>query len=342
MEYIGYAKYHGEDIVDGIFDAKQSAQALLGFDEIIRYFLIKEDPMFRNFDFSLPVKIEEGSWGIFAPENIEQFITISQYIGVATGAGVGGSLVYKTLKTYLEESAKIAAKDGLFEVGAAKDFKKIIRAVLKYSFYIPRIASHVGGFIRNFKNGQVKLLNNDEVCIINNNGKKLVVPLQVLEIYKSCPENLYSKITSVVTERHELEIGYNENGKIRSTRITHKEKSIFYKEEENDEIVLPDLIDGEYVELKGTIVRCNETYNNLGFRYAEHTIMGKPESGHIVDFKSRIISHQDNHIYPPVLICGVIERKDIQGGFKEKYPVIRFTDITPLEDDKPITPDLFG
>ena len=102
-----------------------------------------------------------------------------------------------------------------------------------------------------------------------------------------------------------------------------------------------ELIDGEYVKLQGAIERCSEKENTIGFRYNGHTITGKPENGHVIDFKNRIISHEKNHIYPPVILAGVIERKDIKGGFKEKRPRIFFSNIIPLEDAKPITPDLF-
>jgi hypothetical protein len=35
---LGFLKYEAEHIENGIFDARKSAQALLGFDEIMKYF----------------------------------------------------------------------------------------------------------------------------------------------------------------------------------------------------------------------------------------------------------------------------------------------------------------
>ena len=40
-KYIGYLKYSGKSIEDGLLDARKSAEALLGFDEILRYFVTK-------------------------------------------------------------------------------------------------------------------------------------------------------------------------------------------------------------------------------------------------------------------------------------------------------------
>ena len=102
MEYIGYVKYQGPHIKDGLFGARDAAIALNGFDEVFRYFLIKEDPEFSTLKFDLPIKIEEGSWGIFTPEAIEHLMY------VAAGSTIG----YCTLKKYFTTVAEIAAKDG--------------------------------------------------------------------------------------------------------------------------------------------------------------------------------------------------------------------------------------
>ena len=36
---LGYLSYSGKSIQNGIFDARQSATALLGFDNLMRYFI---------------------------------------------------------------------------------------------------------------------------------------------------------------------------------------------------------------------------------------------------------------------------------------------------------------
>jgi hypothetical protein len=37
-ESLAFVKYEGELVKDGYMDAKKSADALLGFDEVVRYF----------------------------------------------------------------------------------------------------------------------------------------------------------------------------------------------------------------------------------------------------------------------------------------------------------------
>ena len=39
-KYIGYLKYSGKSVEDGLMDARKSAEALLGFDEVLRYFIL--------------------------------------------------------------------------------------------------------------------------------------------------------------------------------------------------------------------------------------------------------------------------------------------------------------
>lgn len=53
MEYIGYIKYQGPHIKDGLFGAREAAVALNGFDEVFRYFLAKEEPEFAKLKYDV-------------------------------------------------------------------------------------------------------------------------------------------------------------------------------------------------------------------------------------------------------------------------------------------------
>ena len=332
MEYIGYIKYHSEDIIDGTFDAMQAVEALSGFDTVIRYFLVQEDPLFQKVDFSLPVKIQEGSWGIFTPENIENLIILSGITTVTTC----------TLKSYLTETAKKAANDGLLKTGMVKDIKSVFKNSYKVATNIIRLASHLGGMKLKLENTKV-LPGNNQVIIINSLGERLILPVEFIDIYKECPEWLFSQLASVVNERQSLEIGFiDDNNKKKSTKITCKEKAYFYREKDSDkEIVLPELKHGDYVKLEGLITRCNETENSIGFRYNDTVLTCKPSQGKIIDYKNNIISNAQDHIYPPVEIVGQVEREDVNGNLKRKRPRIIFDDIYTLETNENYTPDLF-
>lgn len=41
--YLGYLKYDGDAVEEGVMDARLSAEALLGFDEAFRYFVKKRE-----------------------------------------------------------------------------------------------------------------------------------------------------------------------------------------------------------------------------------------------------------------------------------------------------------
>lgn len=47
-KYIGYIKYDGELVKDGLMDARRQAKSLLAFDSAVRYFITKQAPDFRN------------------------------------------------------------------------------------------------------------------------------------------------------------------------------------------------------------------------------------------------------------------------------------------------------
>ncbi len=58
-EYIGYLKYEGKLVEEGLLDARKAAQALLGFDEAIRFFVGQQSPLLRDLDFELPVRLRK-------------------------------------------------------------------------------------------------------------------------------------------------------------------------------------------------------------------------------------------------------------------------------------------
>lgn len=317
---LGYVKYDADYIKEGMFDARKSANALMGFDEIMRYFILKECPELRNVDFDFPVKIEEGSFEIVLPENIENLIYIS-----------GGSIV---ITAYLASLAKKAASDGIFETGPIKDISKTLKASLKAIQWIIRIAKMRNKMGEKEIEGAKPNINDKTVEIpsIDNPQNKLVVPMEFFEEYVICPKDILSKLVSVVDERTELEIGVKENeNEFMTTKITEGEKDIFYTEKEKDEIILPELEDGQFVALEGQITRGNEKDNSIGFSYNGHVLTCKPKDGKITKFKNNIISNSAKHLFPEVIITGVVERKAISGEFKEKRPRIIFESIEAVE-----------
>ena len=55
-KYLGFLKYEGELVNEGFMDARKSAQALLGFDETVRFLIGQQAPELRKSDFDFPGK----------------------------------------------------------------------------------------------------------------------------------------------------------------------------------------------------------------------------------------------------------------------------------------------
>ena len=108
-----------------------------------------------------------------------------------------------------------------------------------------------------------------------------------LEAISSCSPKLLEELAVIIENERSLSFGVLENSKLSEETITSNEKYIFYEEDQED-ILFPELEHGDYVELEGDITRGNENSNNLGFRYDAHIITIIPASGSIVRHKSTL------------------------------------------------------
>lgn len=317
-KYLGYFRYSGEAVKDGLLDARKSAEALLGFDEILRYFLLKEDPSLKEFDFEIPVRIRKGSWEVLIPTLIDKIISPEGMMGI-----------------YALAVVKKVATDGLFEIGIAKDIEKTFKGALKAAQWVIKIAIHIKNFLKKEIKGQ-KIEENEKgtfIKIPNEKNEYLLVPRKYFDLFCECPEKLFEKNTSIIEKERSLEIGVFENGAEEKISITEKEKPIFSSRKEDEDIIFPELIHNQEVELEGTITRGNEKRNTLGFEYQGHILTCRPVSGNIVTFKNKIISQDRDHFFLPVRIIGIVDRADQNGNFKEKKPQIIFSDIISLEQN---------
>lgn len=318
-KYIGYLKYSGKTVESGLLDAKKSANALLGFDEIIRYFLVKEDARLATLDFEIPVRIKKGTWEIAIPEIIDKLISFE---GMLTVAGTA----------YLTATAKKAANEGLFEVGLAKDIKTTFRAAVKSVQWVLKIGTRIGMLNKRYEGVKISE-SGQEFLVPDTNGDTINVPKKYFELYQECPPKLFKKNAEIIDHDKTLEVGLFENGREEKVKISQTERQYFYSEEEENEILFPDLKDGERVELEGIITRGNEKTNTIGFEYKEHILTCVPKDGSIANFKYKIISPQENHFFPKVKIIGFVERISAKDEFKEDRPRIIFSEIVLLEKE---------
>ena len=305
--YLGYLKYYGNKVDDGLLDAKKAADALLGFDEVLRYFIYQEDSSLQSIDFELPVKIEKGSWFAYIPDTIQDWV-------------VAGGAIAAT--TYLTTAAKKMAENDFKTVG----FSTIIKKAFESICWVVKLSAHINTTNKESFKGIKYKNNNTEIGITNENGQVLYVPYYILETYKKCPDELFSRLARVIDEGRELEIG-RVDADIKAN-ISYSQRNIFYVEhEDTEQITLPELIHGEKVELLGHTIRGNEKTNTIGFLYEGHVLTCKPKKGSIVSQKFKLF---DN-----CKIIGVVERLDKQGNYKEKKPRIIFTKLLKVETAEP-------
>jgi hypothetical protein len=77
LDLIGFLKYEGKLVEDGILDAKSAAKALFGFDHALRYFITQAHPDLATIQFPIPVQIQRGSWLAVIPSSAEALDLVS-------------------------------------------------------------------------------------------------------------------------------------------------------------------------------------------------------------------------------------------------------------------------
>lgn len=300
---IWYLKYSGELVKDWSFDMRKSAEALIWFDEMLRYFISKEEPLLSNVKFELPVNINKGSWEI---------------------------VLFAWLWPFIVSFANKAWKDWFLETWPAKDWYKILQWALSSIKWIIRIRNHV--WEKDKTINWVKIGKNNEILIPNESWEYISVPKKIYDYYKEFPEKIFQKNTKLIEKDRILEIWSIENWEMKEVKITENEKNYFYEEDEN-EIVLPELVDWEYVELEGEITRTTESTNNIWLKYKWHTLICKPQDKSLAFFKDKIVSFDETHFFSKVIIKGFVNRINNEWWFKEKKPTIFFIDIENIESN---------
>lgn len=306
--FLGYIRYSGAAVEDGLLDARKAAQALSGLDEAVRLFLAHQAPQLAGVDYEIPVLVRPGSWEALIPETIGQWI--------ATGAGV-------VLTTYFTTAAKKIAEHDFEDVGIKDVFSKALQAIQ----WVIRIGKHLGHLTLRPTTGLRWRGNNEEVGIPNGANEYLFVPRLFYEFYLAAHPRVLGKMAGIVTLERVLTIGVRVGRHIQLEEITPTEKAIFTGEEENEDVLFPELTHGLPVVLDGFLTRGNATANTLGFKYQEHILTCHPVDGSIVTYKPLL--------FGPARLIGTISREDERGGTDAKRPRIMVMRIEPL--DKVIT-----
>lgn len=133
-KYLAFLKYKGKLVEEGFLYARKSAEVLLGFDEIIRYFVQQENPEFYNVEFEIPVRIQKGTWEALIPDNIDLFLLKGILIwGVAKYCGSAlGEMAKKDFKDIgFKDIIKGAFRGIIWAIKIGKHFKSMNRRKLE-------------------------------------------------------------------------------------------------------------------------------------------------------------------------------------------------------------------
>lgn len=304
VEYLGFFRYDGSSVEQGYLDARKSAEALLGVDEAVRFFVDKQAPSLRNAEYELPVRVCKGSWKVLIPHDLPTWLQ--------TVAGAAAT-------AYAVRAASMLAENDIGSTG----LRDIFRQSLKKIQWVIRIGKHLGSLTkRTFEHVEWRK-GNTEVGLPNETGKILFVPTIYFELYEQIPATLLAKLTSVVESDRELSVGVRVENKDEVVVIGFVDKDIFCPSVEEE--LFPELTHGLAVELEGVVTRGNGNSNTIGFQYEERILTCIPESGSVIRFKAELFLR--------CRIVGTVSRADRFGAPTELRPKIIFSDLVPLEGD---------
>lgn len=306
--YVGYLKFYGKNIENGIIQADIAGQALIGFDECIRFFNKKQNPEIILYDYKIPVITEKGSWVVWV-------------LGSMAGmAGIFGT-------AYLKKAGEKMAEKDFQDIGFSDIFRKSLLALKN----LVDLIKHKKGNI-NWENEDFHIEQKNDsffVSIKNESGESILIPIEQLEWFKNIPKKSLEKIVQGVMVGQSLSIGVrNENENFDSTSITNEEKSLFLssEEDEQEEVIFPELVHGETTQLEGKLVRGNEKTNSLGFEYKGVILNCHPTKGSIRQYKSSLFLKCKIDCY--------INRHEKSDLILDKKPTLHIERVEPLESDQ--------
>lgn len=300
-KYLGYIKYVGKDVEDGLLDARKAADALVGIDKCLRFFMIHQNPSLKGVDFEIPVRIQKGCWEVLISEKVVSYVDFF-------------------VRAYLTKAAFKMASNDIGDKGA----KEFVLKAIDYLIGALRVGKHMGDLaIKKFNDIQF-IDNNALVGIRNNKGEILYVSKEILDIYEKCDPKLFRELSSIVTQDRKLVIGSIDEGRNDSEELSYEHKNIFYVDVEDvdDEIILPELIHGNHVVLEGEVTRENKTSNSMGFLYDGHILTAFPESKNIVPYKPLL--------FLKCRLYGFVTRLNNKDGSTARRPKLVFSRLEPL------------
>jgi hypothetical protein len=311
VEELGYVKYSGESLREGIIDAGSAGSALVGLDEAMRFFNTQQSPDFATLAYDIPVQTRAGSWEAV----------------VLAGTAVVGAFALG----YAKKAGEKLAENDFKDVGLKHALKKSLLAIQT----LARLVKHTRR-TRNWKVDWIEPTGSIETAVISNTqGEEIHVPIQYLRWYENMPARLLVRLTSVVRTDRVLTIGVLDAPGPREVTIFEEDRPLFEDpeiDEPDDEVLFPELVHGADVELVGRMTRGNEGSNSVGFEYEGHILNCVPASGSIRQYKPALFLR--------CKVSGQVTRQSKSRFVADRRPTIILRSVIPLERDGQL--GLFG
>lgn len=305
IEDVGYIKYSGEAVADGLIDAASAGSALLGLDDALRFFNAQQSPDLAAFEYDIPVRTHAGSWE-----------------AVVIGAAVAGSGAFAL--GYLKKAGERLAEQDFKDVGLKDVLKKSMSAIQS----LVRLVKHTR---RPRAWEQARLVTEGSlphVAISNDRGEIVLVPAEYLRWYQALPPRLLVRMTSVIRADRVLSIGASADGPLYEVEVHEEDKPLFddtAEGEEPEDVLFPELTHGSRARLEGRLIRGNQASNSVGLEYQGHVLNCVPEQGSIRRFKPAL--------FLKCLVEGQVTRHAKNRFVADRRPTIIIREVKPLETD---------
>lgn len=305
-EDVGFIKYSGKAVPDGVIDAGSAGMALIGLNKALRFFNERQSPAFAKFEYEIPIRTAGGAW--------TAFVLAPAGTGTGTDAFAPG---------YLPKVGATMAHHCFQDVGLSEVLKKSMSAMQ----HLVKLVKHTRLF-KDWSTSKVSWRDNGkEIGIANRDGKVIFIPTEFFHWYGSLPRRLIHKMTVVIKAGRVLTIGLRSDGVYEEVTVDEADKVLFAEEqgEDGEEFLFPELDHGSAATLEGKLVRCNEASNSLGFEYHGHMLNCIPDHGNVRRFKQAL--------FLKCVIEGTVTRLTKQRHSAEKRPTVILRHVTTLEDD---------
>ena len=311
-EDVGYIKYSGKDVERGIIDAGSAGSALTGLDEAIRFFNRQQSPDFATLQYDVPVQTRAGSW---------------EAVVMGSALAVGGAFALG----YAKKAGEKLAENDFKDIGLKDILKKSMTAIQT----LAKVVKHTRR-ARGWKTARFALDDpTGTVLIVNDKGEELPVPMEFYRWFQQLPPRLLIRMTSVIRTERVLSIGIARSEKIDEVHVNEEDKPLFddtQDEEEDENILFPELVHGQDAQLEGRLIRGNEASNTAGLEYQGHVINCVPAHGSVRQYKVALFLR--------CKVEGRITRHAKSRFVADRRPTLIVEKVVPLETDPQL--GLFG